>query len=112
LVGATTLLDSLRCAKPMGIVCMTGILGNEWAMKEFEPFTAIPVGVRLTIYGGDAEDMDPDELQRYVDDVAEGHINLNIDRVFRFSEIVEAHRYMKENRATGKLVVLTENTIG
>ena len=94
----------------MGIVCMTGILGNEWVMKEFEPFTAIPVGVRFTIYGGDAEDMDSNELQGYIDDVAAGHINLNIDRVFQFSEIVEAHRYMEENRATGKLVVLTENT--
>ena len=112
LVGTVTLLDSLRCAKRQGIVCMTGILGNEWVMKEFEPFTAIPVAVRFTIYGGDAGDMDPDSLQRYIDDVTAGHINLNIDRVFQFNEIVEAHRYMEENRATGKLVVLTENTSG
>src|SRR5215831_20271457 len=31
LVGATTLKDSLRCAKPRGIVCMTGIVGNRWS---------------------------------------------------------------------------------
>jgi NADPH:quinone reductase-like Zn-dependent oxidoreductase len=28
LIGTTTLLDSLRCVKPHGIVCMTGIVGN------------------------------------------------------------------------------------
>ena len=28
LIGTTTLLDSLQCVKPHGIVCMTGIVGN------------------------------------------------------------------------------------
>jgi NADPH:quinone reductase-like Zn-dependent oxidoreductase len=28
LVGATTLLDSLQCARPKGIVCMTGMVGG------------------------------------------------------------------------------------
>jgi NADPH:quinone reductase-like Zn-dependent oxidoreductase len=28
LIGTATLLDSLQCAKPHGIVCMTGIVGN------------------------------------------------------------------------------------
>lgn len=109
LVGTTTILDSLRCAKRMGTVCMTGMLGNEWILREFEPMEAIPVGVRFTIYGGDAEDMDSIELQRFINDVTQGHISLNIDRVFQFDEIVNAHRYMEQNRASGKLVVVTNN---
>jgi NADPH:quinone reductase-like Zn-dependent oxidoreductase len=28
LIGTATLLDSLQCVKPHGIVCMTGIVGN------------------------------------------------------------------------------------
>jgi NADPH:quinone reductase-like Zn-dependent oxidoreductase len=28
LIGTTTLLDSLQCTQPHGIVCMTGIVGN------------------------------------------------------------------------------------
>jgi len=28
LIGTATLLDSLQCVKPRGIVCMTGIVGN------------------------------------------------------------------------------------
>jgi len=31
LIGTTTLLDSLQCVKPQGIVCMTGIVGNSKA---------------------------------------------------------------------------------
>ena len=47
-------------------------------------------------------------LQQIVDEVAAGHYRLSLDKVFPFEHIVEAHRYMEENRATGKLVVLVE----
>ena len=36
LVGTTTLLDSLRCAKQRGIVCMTGMVGNKWRSGQFQ----------------------------------------------------------------------------
>ena len=109
LVGTATLLDSLKCAKSKGVVCMTGILGNEWVMKEFDPHAMIPHKVKLTVYSGDAQDVDLGELQRFVGDVAEGRVSINIDRVFKFEEIVEAHRYMESNRASGKLVVLVNS---
>jgi NADPH:quinone reductase-like Zn-dependent oxidoreductase len=108
LVGTVTLMDSLRCAAPKGVVCMTGMLGNEWMIKEFIPFAVIPVTVRLTVYGGEAKDMEIGELQKFMDDVARGEEKVNIDRIFQFHEIVEAHRYMEENRASGKLVVLLD----
>ena len=37
LIGTTTLLDSLACTKSGGICCMTGMVGNAWALKDFEP---------------------------------------------------------------------------
>jgi NADPH:quinone reductase-like Zn-dependent oxidoreductase len=49
-----------------------------------------------------------DALQRIVADVEAGRLPLNLDRVFRFDQIVEAHRYMEENRAVGKLVVTVD----
>ena len=33
LIGTTTLLDSLQCARAGGVVCMTGILGGEWELS-------------------------------------------------------------------------------
>ena len=54
LIGTTTLEDSLRCTKQGGIVCMTGIVGNQWAFKEFAPMQSIPTAVCLTSYAGEA----------------------------------------------------------
>ena len=47
-------------------------------------------------------------LQQIVDGVAAGRYRVSVDRVFHFNEIVEAHRYMEENRAKGKLVVVVD----
>jgi NADPH:quinone reductase-like Zn-dependent oxidoreductase len=52
LIGTTTLKDSLRCAKQSGVVCMTGIVGNQWSFENFSPMEMIPSTVRLTIYDG------------------------------------------------------------
>jgi NADPH:quinone reductase-like Zn-dependent oxidoreductase len=37
--------------------------------------------------------------------VAEGRYPSHLDRIFPFDQLVEAHRYMEDNRATGKVVV-------
>jgi NADPH:quinone reductase-like Zn-dependent oxidoreductase len=37
LIGTTTLEDSLHCAREGGVVCMTGIVGNQWAFESFAP---------------------------------------------------------------------------
>lgn len=106
LVGTTTLRDSLKCAAPGGIVCMTGILGNAWTLTEFTPMGDIPHTVRLTVYTGEARDLSANLLQEFVNGVASGKNHIKIDRTFTIDEIVEAHRYMESNQASGKLVVL------
>ncbi len=45
------------------------------------------------------------ELQRALDKASHGHYRVIPNRVFRLDEIVEAHRYMEANQATGKIVV-------
>jgi NADPH:quinone reductase-like Zn-dependent oxidoreductase len=107
LVGVTTLEDSLRCAKQGGIVCMTGIVGNKWAFDNFSPMEAIPTAVCLTVYGGGAEDFMATPLQELVDQIAAGTLHIQVGKTFSLDEIVEAHRCMEENRAGGKIVVLT-----
>jgi len=108
LVGAKTLLDSLQCAAPGGIVCMTGILGNSWTLNEFTPMDDIPHKVRLTVYTGESKDLSVERLQEFVDSVASGENQIKIDRTFSLDEIVEAHRYMESNQASGKLVVVVD----
>ena len=107
LIGTTTLKDSLRCAKQGGIVCMTGIVGNQWSFENFSPMEAIPTAVCLTSYAGEAEDFMHMPLQELVDQVGAGSLQVQVGKVFRLDDIVEAHRCMDENKAGGKIVVLT-----
>ena len=107
LVGVTTLRDSLKAVAPHGTVCNSGILGNSWVIDHFEPLVDIPSSVKLTVYTSDnivrATASAP--LQSIVEGVEQKHYDAHSDRVFPFDQIVEAHRYMEENLATGKLVV-------
>ena len=107
LVGTTTLLDSLQAATRHGVVCMTGMVGNKWDFERFAPMEAIPTSVCLTTYAGEADDFVSTPLQEFVSEVEAGNSRVKVGRVFRLDEIGEAHRVMEENRAAGKLVVLT-----
>jgi NADPH:quinone reductase-like Zn-dependent oxidoreductase len=106
LVGATTLRDSLACAKPRGVVCMTGILGGAWVLDRFEPMEDIPTGVKLTSYSGRSEDITAEELSRYVRMVEAGELKLTLGPTFPFEALVSAHRAMDDNSANGKMVVV------
>ena len=105
LIGTRTLKDSLKCIKPKGVVCMTGILGNEWTMKDFTPMGDIPSLGRLTVYMGEAGNLQKELLQEFIDGVEDGTIKINIDKIFRLDQIVEAHQYMESNQAKGKIVI-------
>lgn len=106
LIGTTTLLDSLRCARRGGVVCMTGILGGKWSLDDFHPMGDIPTGVRLTSYSGESSDISLEQLQQYVSLVESGRLEVRRGPVFPFFELQEAHRLIDENKANGKLVVL------
>ncbi|MCB0490688.1 MAG: zinc-binding dehydrogenase [Cyclobacteriaceae bacterium] len=105
LIGTRTLKDSLKCIRPKGMVCMTGILGNEWTMKEFTPMGDIPSLGRLTVYMGESKNLSKDLLQEFIDEVEKGNVTLNIDTVFTLDQVAEAHQYMEDNKAKGKIVV-------
>jgi len=105
LIGTGTLKDSLKCIGSKGIVCMTGILGNEWTMQNFTPMGDIPSLGRLTVYMGESKNLSKDLLQDFINKVEKGSIKLNIDSVFQLDQIVKAHEYMENNLAKGKLVV-------
>ena len=109
LIGGPAVLDSLRLARRGGVVCNTGILSGEWIITSFEPLEDIPSGVKLTAFGSGS--IVPAEgaraLRQIAENIAAGRYDANVDRVFTLDEIVDAHRYMEENRTTGKLVVTT-----
>jgi len=106
LVGTPTLPDTLRATRVHGVVCFTGMLSNQWTVRDFYPIDYLPRGVRLTAYGGDASDLPSAVLQEFLDAVAAGAAIVPIHRTYRLDEIAEAHADMEAGRASGKLVVV------
>lgn len=107
LVGTPTLPDTLAATAVHGTVCFTGMLSNEWIVRDFYPIGYLPAGVRLTAYAGDAGDLPASVLQEFLDAVASGEATVPIDTVYAFDDIVAAHRAMEAGTARGKLVVTT-----
>lgn len=106
LIGTTTLIDSLRCVRRGGIVCMTGILGGKWALENFLPMGDIPTTVKLTSYSGEASDLGVEQFQKYLNLIEEGKLSVKTGPVFEFEELIQAHELMDANQAGGKIVVL------
>lgn len=105
LVGTPTLPDTLRATRVHGTVCFTGMVSDEWLVRDFYPIGYLPDGVRLTAYGGEASDLPAAVLQERLDAIAAGRFSLPAHRVYGFDEIRLAHAAMEANEAVGKLVV-------
>ncbi|MFF5296321.1 zinc-binding alcohol dehydrogenase family protein [Paractinoplanes globisporus] len=105
LVGTPTLPDTLRALRVHGVCCFTGMLSNQWLVRDFYPIGYLPRGVRLAAYGGEADDLPAAVLQEFLDAVAAGTAKVPLARVHPLGEIVQAHRDLEESRVAGKLVV-------
>ncbi|MGN9910165.1 zinc-binding dehydrogenase [Phytohabitans sp. LJ34] len=107
LVGASTAVSSLRLVRRGGTVCVAGSLSG-WLIRDFEPIAMIPSGTRLTAFHSDdvKGGAGTATLERVVRNVEAGVYRPNIDRVFGLDGIAAAHRYMEDNLAAGKVVML------
>ncbi|MGG5173050.1 zinc-binding alcohol dehydrogenase family protein [Pseudarthrobacter sp. J1738] len=106
LVGTNTLADTLKATAVHGTVCFTGMLSDQWTVKDFYPMDFIPNGVRLTAYSGEANDLPAEVLQEFLDAIADGQVSVPIAKVYAFDEIVQAHQDMEDGAVAGKLVVV------
>jgi NADPH:quinone reductase-like Zn-dependent oxidoreductase len=111
LVGNSVLRDSLKAVRPTGGVCLVGFLGGLEPIADFDPLMDLPSGVRLTTFAsafvlGDEHFPTTDvPLQEIVDKASRGVFQAKPARVFKFDQIVDAHRLMEAGQADGKLVV-------
>ena len=88
-----------------GTLCMAGILGGEWTLKEFLPGAAIPSTTKFTYFSSSSTPMTTGAFAEYLTGIEEGRYRDPLDRVFRFDDIREARAYMESNRACGKIVI-------
>lgn len=106
LVGAPTLRDTLRCTRPGGTVCFSGMLSNQWIIEDFYPLDFIPTGVRLTAYGGDASDLPSSVLAEVARAVRDGELDWPVE-VYELEDVAQAHADMEHNRVAARQVVRT-----
>lgn len=109
-VGATALPDTLALVRPGGTACFVGALSGAWTIPDFDPF-AIPTGVRLTSYAGEAHDLPADALDQYLRAIEAGTLNVVIAGVLEgLEEVSDAHRDLESRHEPGKYVVVLPAT--
>lgn len=109
LVGVNTLPDTLLCIKQGGMACMTGMLSEQWSFQNFAPMEVIPPTVSLTTYDGGAIRVGTDVFQEFIKDIENHTLQMINHTVFPFTDIVKAHQFMESNKASGKIVMITEH---
>ncbi|MFF2197871.1 zinc-binding dehydrogenase [Streptomyces sp. NPDC058157] len=113
-VGNKVLRDSLAVVRPRGRVCQLGFLGGFEPVRDFDPIGDLPSGVRFSFFGSafvlgtPAFPLTDVPLDQIYDKIGAGILRARPTRVFRFDEIVEAHRIMEAGAALGKMVVVLD----
>lgn len=103
LVGPKTLKDSMRCLRYHGIICVTGILGDEENIKEFDPIKDILNGIYLTSFFSNFPNQEIiDKLFKHIHD---HNIKPIVSKVYKLDEISNAHKLMEDNKTVGKIVI-------
>lgn len=107
-IGASALNDSMNALKFRGIICVTGLLGGEDYIKEFDPITGVPNGRYLTgFYSNYPNQKTIDKMFEFIID---HNIKPAISKVFNSLEnISDAHKLMESNEAKGKIVFKLES---
>ena len=104
LVGNSVLLDSLAIPHRGGRMCIAGWLGGLAPILEFNPLLQMPSGIQFSFFGSfhfglPGFPLTDVPLQSIAEDIAKGRYSAKPSKVFRFDEIMEAHKLMEENKA-------------
>lgn len=109
LVGAPYLEESIKSLSLNGTMMMVGLTGGRVAKLDL----GLILNKRVTLKGTVLRSRTPEEksllAQTFMRDVtplfSSGVLKPNIDRVFSYGEIAEAHRYLESNSNIGKVLL-------
>ena len=106
LIGPATLRNSFDHIAENGIVCSTGQLGNQWYLDAFDPIMELKNDSYLTsFYSGF---VNAERLNALFAHVEQYQVKIPIERVFRLSEVAEAHRFLQGAESFGKVIVIND----
>lgn len=104
LVGPKTLRDTFNHVNPSGIVCNTGELGGQWTMDDFDPIADIHEGAYLTSLS--SGEVTSAKLNEMLDYIREYNVAVAPTKVYKLSQVREAHEYLESGHNLGKVVVV------
>jgi len=61
--------------------------------------------VESKVYMGESKNLSKELLQEFINEVENRSITLIVDKVFSLDKVSDAHQYMEDNKANGKVVV-------
>ncbi|KAJ8600011.1 hypothetical protein CTAYLR_001853 [Chrysophaeum taylorii] len=110
LVGANTIVDTMRAMRKWGEVAFVGFVGGPPVREKFHFMNDLPNTVKLSFFGSGLlgkPDLPLDEapLDWIADQVAKGAMPSIHARTFSYDSLPDAQRYMETNQAFGKIVV-------
>lgn len=106
LIGPSAMKDSVAHLKEEGILCTTGLLGDQWTLDDFDLITELGAGKYLTgFYSGIVSGA---ELQELFDFIEVHKVNAAPEKIFHLSEIRAAQAYLEDSKSFGKVVVIND----
>ncbi|MBP3254206.1 MAG: zinc-binding dehydrogenase [Bacteroidales bacterium] len=103
LIGPKTLIDSLHAVKKGGIVCNTGVLGDVFTLRDFEPIKSIPNEVFLSaFYSNYPTQQTIDGIFAFIDKY---NLTPLVSKIFPFKDISTAHSILEAGKSGGKIVI-------
>lgn len=104
LIGPVATKDSFSHLNEYGIVCITGLLGGQWTLQDFDPIEGMAPNSYLTSFNsGNVNEIRLNEMFNYVDKY---HLDVKPVKVFKLSQLPEAHTFLESQNGFGKVIVL------
>ncbi|HEV7913205.1 MAG TPA: zinc-binding dehydrogenase [Albitalea sp.] len=110
IVGASTLLDTIKALRPFGAVSVVGLLGGPPVLNQFHLMQDLPGAVQLSFFtsglvGTPAMPIQDSPLAWIARETAARRMPSLGTMTFDFDDVRRAHSVMESDRALGKLVV-------
>jgi NADPH:quinone reductase len=106
-VGGPTLQGSINALAYRGRVSMVGAAGREPMVVDVGSMMGGNRALSGVFLGAEiGTDRVHDNIQRLIEDAAQGKFEVVIDKVFKLSEAAEAHAYIESRAAVGRVVLV------
>ena len=106
LIGPSAMRDTFRHLASGGIICATGILGNQWTLPDFDPIGELAPNSYLTSF--QSGNVSASLLNEMLQFIVDHNIDIKPEKVFDLQHVPDAHRYLESGHSFGKVVIVND----